>query len=263
MRTLIWLSFISMFLVITVLPVMAIEDKGLILYFNFDKAKGNTVEDMTGNKNDGDLQGKAEITTQTQKYGDGALEIGPQNAVMVVDSFKELEEYQDNTYLWWIYFTEGSNGSWSQIIVKLAPGSDRSPGIWINPGNTGIHYRYNPGNQGAGAIGPGGEGKPFDLEEWHHVAGVKKGGEMKVYIDGEEDGKYPVPKDHVQGDGALHVGKSPTYRAATYVIDDLAVYDRALTEKEVVAVMEGSLAFAPVEPQGKLAVAWAAIKRLR
>jgi len=135
----------------------AIEDKSLILYFSFDSAKGKTVEDMTGNKHDGTLN-NADIIKKPVKIGKGALNIEDMNAGMTVETFKELEEYQDNTFVFWVYFTAGSNGAWSQIIAKKAPGSDRSPGIWINPGGTGIHYRYNPGNQGAGRIGPGGEG---------------------------------------------------------------------------------------------------------
>jgi hypothetical protein len=237
----------------------AIKDKALILYFSFDSANGDTVEDMTGNGHDGTLA-NAEIIEKPVKIGKGALNIEDMNDVMTVESFKELEEYQDNTFIWWIYFTAGSNGAWSQIIVKLAPGSDRSPGIWINPGGTGIHYRYNAGNQGASRIGPGGEGKDFPTDEWFHVAGVKDGGNLKVYINGEEEGSYGVPAKHSQGPAALHVGKSPTYRAATFIIDDFAIYNRALSEEEIKEDMEKGVLPQAVDAEGKLATTWSSIK---
>jgi hypothetical protein len=237
----------------------AIEDKSLILYFSFDSAKGKTVEDMTGNGHDGTLT-NVEIIKKPVKVGKGALNVEDANGFMMVESFKELEEYEDNTFVWWLYFTAGSNGSWSQIIVKLAPGSDRSPGIWINPGGTGIHYRYNPGNAGFGRIGPGGEGGDFPLDEWFHIACVKDGATQVMYINGEEVGSVGVPAKHAQGAGALHVGKSPTYRAATFIIDDLGIYNRALTEKEVKADMEKGVLPEAVDAEGKLATTWSSIK---
>ncbi|HIE27528.1 TPA: LamG domain-containing protein [Candidatus Poribacteria bacterium] len=236
----------------------AIEDKSLILYFSFDSAKGKTVEDMTGNKHDGTLN-NADIIKKPVKIGKGALNIEDMNAGMTVETFKELEEYQDNTFVFWVYFTAGSNGAWSQIIAKKAPGSDRSPGIWINPGGTGIHYRYNPGNQGAGRIGPGGEGNNFPTDEWFHIAGVKKGSNLKVYINGEEEGSYGVPAKHAQGPEKLYIGQTG-YNPAWFIMDDLVVYSRALTADEVKANMSSVVA---VSPGGKLTATWASIKDVR
>ena len=129
--TISWLSIIIVFLSITVLSARALDKKGLILYFDFDHVTGDTVENMTGGKNDGTLKEGATIVTDTKKDGTGALQIKGGNQTMEVETFKELEEYQDNTYLFWIYFTDPASGGWDQIIAKPAPGSDRSPGIWV------------------------------------------------------------------------------------------------------------------------------------
>lgn len=214
---------------------------------------------MTGNGHDGTLA-NADIIKKPVKIGNGALNIEEINASMTVETFKELEEYQDNTFVWWIYFTAGSNGAWSQIVAKKAPGSDRSPGIWINPGGTGIHYRYNPGNAGFGQIGPGGEGSNFPLDEWFHIAGVKKGGNLKVYINGEEKGSVGVPASHSQGPEKLYIGQTG-YRAATFIIDDLGIYNRALTDKEVKQDMEKGVLPQAVDAEGKLTTTWSSIKK--
>jgi len=237
----------------------AIKDKALMLYFSFDTATGKTVSDMTGNKHDGTLN-NVNIIKDPVKIGKGALQVEDQNGVMTVDTFKELEEYQDNTFVFWLYFTAGSNGSWSQIVAKLAPGSDRSPGVWINPGGTGIHYRYNPGNLGFGQIGPAGEGSNFELKKWYHIACVKKSASQDMYINGEKKGTTAVPANHSQGPEKLYVGKSPTYRAATFIIDDLAIYNRALTDKEVKADMEKGVLPQAVDAEGKLTTTWSSIK---
>ncbi|MEK7395968.1 MAG: LamG domain-containing protein [Candidatus Poribacteria bacterium] len=260
MKIVLSLCLTLVFLVFAVLPShAALDKKGLMLLFTFENAKGDTVSDLSGGKHDGTLMTKAAII-KTAKYGSGALEITDSNALMQVQSFKELEEYTDNTFLFWIYFSAGSNGLWSQILVKLAPGSDRSPGIWINQGSTGIHYRYNAGNLGFGAVGPNGEGGSFDLKTWYHIVGVKKGAQLTYYCNGVQKGQTAVPQAHSQGSGTLNVGKSG-YRAATFYMDDLAVFNRALTADEVKLVMDGALSIgAPVEPQGKLASAWGDIK---
>ena len=259
MRLSMVLIALSLFLLAIILPSSAqnVKDKGLILYFSFDKENGGKIKDQTGGGNDGDLN-KGKINTKESVYGKGALEMKDQQSSLTVESFKELEDYQDNSYLFWLYFIEGSNGSWSQIIAKKAPGSDRSPGIWTCPPTLNIHWRFNPGNAGTNCAGPDGEGSQFELKEWYHIAGIKEKAELKFYVDGKELGKYNVPKDHAQGAEKLYIGRTG-YRSATFIIDDLYVYDRALKEKEVNGVKEGKLL--AVAPQDKLTALWAHIKR--
>jgi len=260
MRLSMVLIALSLFLLAIILPSSAqnVKDKGLILYFSFDKENGGKIKDQTDGGNDGDLN-KGKINTKEKVYGKGALEMKDPQSSLEVESFKELEDYQDNSYLFWLYFIEGTNGAWSQIIAKKAPGSDRSPGIWICPDTLNIHWRFNPGNKGCDRCGPDGEGSLFKLKKWYHVAGVKNGTDLIYYVDGEEVAKKTgMPKDHAQGAEKLYIGRTG-YRSATFIIDDLYVYDRALKEKEVNGVKEGKLL--AVAPQDKLTALWAHIKR--
>ncbi len=262
MRTFTWLSFIIIFLVITALPAQSLNEKGVILYFDFDRADGDTVKEMIGGKHNGTLQSGAAITTKTKKYGTGAIQIEGGNAAMEVESFKELEEYQDNTYLFWIYFTDPHSGGWDQILSKPAPGSDRSPGLWVHTEGLGIHYRYNPGNLGASKLGVAGENSVFEQDTWYHIAGVKEDADLRLYVDGEEKMKVGVPAKHDQGVYGLFVGNSPAYAgpAAKFIMDELVVYTRALTKNEVGEIMGGFSQ--PVDATGKLASTWGNIKRL-
>ncbi len=240
----------------------AVSDEGLILYFGFDKESGGKVKDGTGGGNDGELTAGAEITTQEKVHGAGSLEILDQNASFQVESFKELAEYQDNSYVFWVYFIQGTNGAWSQIIAKPAPGADRSPGIWVRPNELGIHYRFNPGNKGAGYVGPGGNNTQFDLQKWYHIAGVREGTKLTFYVDGASTAEYnDIPVNIDQGADTLYVGKSPRYRAATFHLDDLYVFNRALSADEITEVKDGLLL--PVEPQEKLTTTWGKLKTYR
>ncbi|RKU37107.1 hypothetical protein C6496_12210 [Candidatus Poribacteria bacterium] len=238
----------------------AVEDDGLILYFSFDEAKGGTLVDETGGGNDAEIVDGAKIVKNEGVYGGSMLFAKGADSV-TVDSFKELEDYTDNSFLFWLNFTDPNSGGWDQIIAKKAPGSDRSPGIWTcNRVPLHIHYRFNPGNAGSHCVGPDGEGDTFDENKWYHIAGIKEGTDFLFYIDGKVVDEQTVPKDHVQGAEKLYIGRT-NYNAAKFYIDDLYVYDRALDADEVTSVMDGKLL--PVEPEDKLSTTWGQLKARR
>ena len=56
---------LSLFLLVIILPSQArdVKDKGLILYFGFDKENGGEIKDQTGGGHHGDL-GKGKINTE-------------------------------------------------------------------------------------------------------------------------------------------------------------------------------------------------------
>lgn len=235
----------------------AVEDEGLILYFSFDEAQGNTVIDGTGGGNDGVIDG-ADIVSDEVVHGKGAVLFDDGNDSVTVESFAALENYTDNSYLFWLNFAALNSGAWNQIIAKKAPGSDRSPGIWTcNRVSLHIHYRFNPGNKGSLCVGPEGEGDEFAAGDWHHIAGIKEGDQFKFYIDGEVVDEQSVPADHAQGTEKLYIGKTG-YASALFYIDELFIYDRALSGGEVIDVMDGLLT--PVEPKDKLTTTWGHLK---
>jgi hypothetical protein len=239
-----------------------VADKGLILYFSFDDAKGGKLVDETGGGNDAEIVDGAKIVKDEVVHGKGSMLFAKAGDGVTVDSFKELEDYRDNSYLFWLNFTEKNSGSWNQIIAKKAPGSDRSPGIWTcNRVPLHIHYRFNPGNAGSLCVGPEGEGDEFATGDWHHIGGIKEGDSFKFYIDGEVVDEQTVPADHAQGEEKLYIGKTG-YNSAKFYLDELFVYDRALSADEVENVMEGGL-LTPVEPQNKLATTWGQLKTRR
>ena len=261
MRLITYLFVVALLIVGSALTTHAVvQDDGLILYFSFDSEDDGFVEDGTGGGNDGLITG-AEIATDEVVHGKGSLYCDDGDDGVAVDSFKELEEYTDNSYLFWLNFVVPNSGAWNQIIAKKAPGSDRSPGIWTcNRVTLHIHYRFNPGNAGSLCVGPDGEGDEFGIGDWHHVAGIKEGNQFKFYMNGEVVDEQTVPEAHAQGAEKLYIGKTG-YASALFYLDELFVYDRALSAAEVVNVMEGNLT--PVEPKDKLTTTWGQLKTRR
>lgn len=260
MRLMIYLLVVTLFIVGSALTAnAAVKDDGLILYFSFDSEKGGMIEDGTGGGNDAEIIKGAKIVTDEVVHGNGAILFEEAADSVTANSFKALEDYTDNSFLFWVNFTKANSGGWDQIIAKHAPGSDRSPGIWTcNRVPLYIHYRFNAGNRGTDCAGPDGENDIFEIGEWYHIAGVKEGAKLAFYVDGKKVAEPGVPEDHVQGDAPLYIGKSPSYNSAKFYLDDLYIYDRALDADEVSDVMDGKLL--PVEPNDKLTTTWGQIK---
>ena len=79
---------LSLFWLVIILPSQArnVKDKGLILYFSFDKENGGKIEDQTGGGHDGDL-GKGKINKKEKVHGNGALEMKDPQSSLEVESF--------------------------------------------------------------------------------------------------------------------------------------------------------------------------------
>ena len=268
MRTFICMSFLIVFVAVMVLSASAAIDPDMILYFAFDEQlDGKMVADLTGGGNDGKLKLGAKITNEPAEVykGAGALKIFNNiSAQFLVESFKEMDNYRENTYTFWLYIygvrddpccPEEILLQKANILVGDVKGN--SPAIFITDPGLGLTYKF--GDQGAVGlgVGPGGEGEKFELMKWYHVAGVKKGADLIIYIDGEEANRYNVKRDFIQGKGHLRIGGA-RIRAASFAMDEFGLYTRALTAKEVELDAKGQ--FLSVEPETKLTTTWGSLK---
>ena len=262
MKTLIAVSFITTFLSITVLSTPAALDPNLILYFTFEEQlDGRQVEDLTGGGNNGKLRFGAKITNEPAEVhkGVGALKLFNNiSAQLRVEPFDRMDEYEDNTYAFWLYIFNPM-GARSSILKKanVLVGEEKgsAPGIFLTDPGLALEYRFD--DQGAAAVGPAGKGQGFELKTWYHIAGVKKASNLIIYINGEQKGNFNVKRDFGQGKGQLRIGGT-TSRSASFAMDEFQMYDRALTEKEIALVFKGI--FLSVEPQAKLTTTWGRIK---
>ena len=269
MRTLIAVSFITTFLFMTALSAQAALDPNMILYFSFDEQlDGKQVEDLTGGGNNGKLKLGAKITNEPAEIykGTGALKIFNNiSAQFRVDEFDKMNKYGENTYTFWLYVygvrndpccVRGSVVEKGNVIGQAAKG--HAPGIFLTDPGQSLEYRF--GGQGAigiDAVGPGGKGQKFKLNQWYHIAGVKQGGSLIIYIDGKEEARHKVQRDFVQGKGHLRIGATQI-RSASFAMDEFQLYDRPLTEKEVELDAKGILL--SVEPERKLTTTWGHLK---
>lgn len=103
----------------------------------------------------------------------------------------------------------------------------------------------------------------YDMNEWYQVVGTYDGKEMKIYVNGKlenttnaQSGDINYPDRIFYTIGAYKDDNEDFSHKG--LIDEVRIYDRALTEKEISNNLHAEgLA---VEPGGKLSLTWGQIK---
>lgn len=231
----------------------AVTTDGLVGAWLFDDGTDTTVADSSGNELDGELvQGEPEWVEG--KFGT-AMNFDGTDMVNVPDN--DLLDLTSFTIAAWIN-SPATSGRWHVIAAKEARNpTGRNYGIFGHVNNGSIHYSFTSGGW-----------KSFDAPTnvtdgtWHHVAATYEQPNFKLYIDGELDAE-------VAPDGVPESNESPLYIGGcdignywmTGAIDEVVLFDRALSEAELSELIEDGMAsVTPVEPAGKLTTTWGQIK---
>ena len=235
-------QLLQVIIMVMVLTMAGNVSADLVAHWRFDETSGTTAADSSGNGLNGTLGGDPQwvagkIGGALEFDGDDYVDLG---APAVFDFGTE-----DFTITAWIKMTATTRGS------IFAIGGDDGGGI-----------RYTL------AMGEGNDNKltlTMDNDvsknqamgdtiindgEWHHVVGMIKGDVSLVYVDGVEDGTIDLPEgydlsgvlQHNAYIGAITSNASNTLHAEKFMIgliDDVRIYDTALTESEIQAAMKG------------------------
>ena len=257
MKRAIFLHFLVILVFLTVGAVMGALEDDLVVYFTFDNVDGKKIYDSSPNGLNANIVANAVIVTG--KNGKG-VRITAEGADCVnVPADEKLKISGEITMAAWIF-----QDSWS------------TDGQWFdkNCHNGGEHTSYGMGvfEQGKNInmfLGTGSArprlNKPHTLKEktWHHVVGTYDGNAMKVYIDGEFALEHAEAINFTgTNDQDLRIGCSKDRTNYTFdngIIDDAAIWSRALSEAEIKEVMNGGLL--EVTPKYKATTTWGKIKQ--
>ena len=228
------------------------QDEHTVLLYTFETGAGNTVKDLSGNGNDGELMGP--------KWGEGnpggGLTFGgngPRDFVEIPGS-ESLDLVEGLTVEMWVYLeawsTAGGTGATKELAYKVGPRDNKK-----------VLIRLTTDKQAWGAAVVHGKTE-LPLKKWVHIAGTYDGksGEGKIYIDGVLDGEGKIDGDIVPNNDVLWLGRG----AGPFLegrMDEVRISNIARSEQEIQELMnkgiEGVLA---VQPQGKLATTWGKLK---
>jgi len=145
------------------------------------------------------------------------------------------------TSVWYKPTTLGDGaGSSSWVTCKSDASKTELYGIVIDP-NTGITHYYNKNAEGV-------TGPAIVTGAWHHLVGVSDvtNNKIRIYVDGVKV-EATGCTNTADTNGAFALGragaKSDQY--ANGVIDDCAVFNRALTDAEILKIYGGNGSFIP------------------
>ena len=247
------MTFVLIFLAgFVVLPVFAqnVID-GLVAYWAFDEESGDTASDSSGNGHDGTLMGDPQWTKDG--YFGGALEFDQAGDEVNVPYHANLNQ-EAFTVTAWANVEPGSGGHRAVVSSRNEPPTSGYI-FYCEPGNT---WQFWTGDGGWKSV----QGPAVNLGEWDHLAGTYADGTQKLYVNGELVGEI-ASAPNVNPSQELLIGAGANERDThQYLfkgkIDEVRVYDRALNEAEITAVME--TAVTAVEASGKIAVTWGQLK---
>ena len=269
-RSVLYASLIALTL-ITNGYAIADFDKDLVVYFTFDNIKGKRILDESGNGLD------AEVVKDTKfvegKYGNGIHITNDTEDCVNVPTADELEISEEITMMAWVYHDDwkGSSSQWFDKGCYSAR-SNSLYGMGVFDENDDPDIAFLPNGSGIGIIlGT----REFHVRmavenkmrngKWHHVVGVCEDLNVRMYLDGENilenDEKPPFIFNGINEEDlriGCAKGKSE-YAFEGGSVDEVAIWNRALSETEIRAVMRGAL-FA-VSPKDKVATTWGNIKR--
>ncbi|MDB6034635.1 MAG: cell wall/surface repeat protein, partial [Verrucomicrobiales bacterium] len=131
-------------------------------------------------------------------------------------------------------------GSGSDAIVEKGYYSHSPPYYQYHLGVTGNQYAYDGGsfefsvaNGGAYTVATT-QPSFWAPGTWYHLAGTYDGNSIKIYVNGNEVDSQPASGSMEDYGGELRIGSHPNTGGMTPgVIDEVTIYNRALTSNEV------------------------------
>ena len=209
----------------TVSPVAS----NLVGAWGFDEASGTTTADASGRGNTGTLSGPTR--NAGGRFG-GALSFDGINDWVTVPDADSLDLTSGMTLEAWVRPTAiGSN--WRSVLLKEQPG-DLIYALYAGDGAgraaTHIFTTADRGLSGTTAT---------PLNAWTHLAATYDGATQRIYVNGVQAASRAQTGAIRVSTGALRIGGNNIWSNEWFagLIDELRVYNRALSAAEVTADM--------------------------
>jgi hypothetical protein len=204
---------------------VASADQAPVAAYSFDAGEGEVAEDLFG-EHDGAIEGAEWF--DKGRFGSALSFDGEKGEEVTIADANDLDFTEEFTLEAWVRPRE--TVEWSQVITK-----QRGAGISYQLTAHGNHNAPVGYIQGAEKEwGVDGGTTPLPENVWSHIAYTSDGGKLRFYVNGELKGTESG-FEALAGTGPLVIGGGLEGEVFEGLIDEVRVYNRALSEGEVVA----------------------------
>ncbi|MCZ7568702.1 MAG: proprotein convertase P-domain-containing protein [Ardenticatenaceae bacterium] len=199
---------------------------GAVVRLHLDEAAGAQLFiDSSGRKNNAVCSGSAcPSAGQAGQFG-RALQFDGNDTVTLANTLAITR----TGYTVAAWFRTGAAAA--QTLFAATTGGN--PGIRLQLGSDGkarVLHRFPTGTSGGAEVV---SGKAYNDNAWHHLAAVKSGASLTVYVDGASAGTAALPVEGAEGGATLTVALGQSFSG---LLDEVQVYDRALAVSDVRAL---------------------------
>jgi hypothetical protein len=225
------LMYLISFLVLSVV-LTGMTKAELVGWWRLDEGSGTTAYDSSSNGNDASFEGSP-AWVEDGKFGKALKFDGSSDYLAAPDS-ESLDINADQLSIAaWI------NGEdWpaaNHIVRKIADtGTGSIYMIRVQPDTMRVYLNTSAGEtivQGTTVL---------NTNEWYHVGLIYDGAEARIYVNGQLDVSMNVSGELTQSNNELRIGRGEPAGYFVGMIDDVRLYNHALTESELLSAMEGS-----------------------
>ena len=204
---------------------------GLVAAYAFNEGSGTTVADASGNGNSGTL---SNATWVQGKYGSGLKFTGATNSYVTIPDAPSLDLTSSLTLEAWVNpstLNSPDNG-WVAAVAKDHPNSSNniSYALYAASGTNkppGEHILVSGGDKGVSAT------SKLVLNTWTFLAATYDGANMKIYVNGVLIKTKAQTGNLVEVNAPLKIGGDWSGEMFTGVIDEVRVYNTALTQTQI------------------------------
>ena len=211
--------------------VSATAPTGLVAAYSFNEGSGTSVTDRSGTGNAGTISGATRVAAG--KYG-AALSFDGVNDWVTVPDAASLDVGRVTVEAW--VRPTALGGMWRTVVFKERPG-----------GLVYGLYGSQGGGRALGQVDIGGErnalgSSTMPLNTWTHLAVTYDASVLRLYVNGAPSGTAVVAGTIPSSTGVLRIGGNSVW-AEWFAgqIDEIRVYNRALTQSEIQADMATAL----------------------
>ncbi|MEA3226406.1 MAG: LamG domain-containing protein, partial [Planctomycetota bacterium] len=223
-------------------PPTTPTDQNLVGWWMFDESTGATAADSSGNGNDGVISGADWISPGADGAG-SCLDFDGQGTDRVSLGAFDVTGSAISIACWYKADNLDTPGNDPRLFSKAIGGSSQDHWFMISSSRVGndkvLRFRLKT-DEDTGEIKADTATGAIELDVWTHVAAVWDGAVMRLYKNGAEVGSLDKGGTlSTNPDAKVSIGNQPDGagdRPWDGLIDDVRLYDKALSEAEIAAL---------------------------